>query len=522
MKTCQRSVLFASILLLNLTCATLFAGAITLISPVDGITVSQHNDIQKEYLDMTHEERGLYLAEKGRQRRGRFQNILYEASSVPAPVKFQWECSETDVENFTLTLSSHADFSEPVTLVTTEKEAEIDSLYINTTYYWKVASTKGVEVKTSPVGTFKTEDRTPRLIRIDKVPNVRDIGGYETLYGKRVKQGMIYRTSSLNDNAGAIYYTADELRNSAEFEKEYEEHRETDEKLIALAEQLESHIEGFEDSQLQPYALTSQWSAFRPDTNVFSYGSYHREIENLEAIPANFMGAAAEQITMNEKGVFKFDPPVRQAVAIFMQEFQAEQDGFMQIACGADQYWDLHINGKRAFDQLQGNKRGTIGTDNMLHHPVKSGSNLISVSVRCGLDTWSWCCAAPRYRVAGQKALNSMITDLQNDRNKLWRILKDRVPAKSFLTEETSRFMLETLGISSDIDLRHPETECWGMSGSPLGDSVKWFSCHANYIGNRAGRKYFTDLFNFLLEEEHYPLIITAGPARTEQEWLFT
>ena len=52
-------------------------------------------------------------------------------------------------------------------------------------------------------------DELPRIIRVPKVPNFRDMGGWPGLDGKRVKQGMVYRSGGLNDNAH-IYYTPEE------------------------------------------------------------------------------------------------------------------------------------------------------------------------------------------------------------------------------------------------------------------------------------------------------------------------
>ena len=41
----------------------------------------------------------------------------------------------------------------------------------------------------------------PRLIRVARVPNVRDLGGRVTEDGRRVRQGLLFRSAGLNDNA---------------------------------------------------------------------------------------------------------------------------------------------------------------------------------------------------------------------------------------------------------------------------------------------------------------------------------
>ena len=75
-----------------------------------------------------------------------------------------------------------------------------DNLLIATKYYWKV-SAKTASGTVTKTGTFTTEDQTPRLLRIDTVPNVRDFGGHKTLDGRRVRQNRIFRTAGLNGNA---------------------------------------------------------------------------------------------------------------------------------------------------------------------------------------------------------------------------------------------------------------------------------------------------------------------------------
>ena len=41
--------------------------------------------------------------------------------------------------------------------------------------------------------------------------NARDIGGRIGLNGRRIKQGLVFRTGGLNHNANATYYTFDEI-----------------------------------------------------------------------------------------------------------------------------------------------------------------------------------------------------------------------------------------------------------------------------------------------------------------------
>ena len=73
-------------------------------------------------------------------------------------------------------------------------------MYTNTEYFYRVTvcTTNGVE---SSTGRFKTAD-TPRILSIEGLSNVRDIGNWKTDSGKRIKQGLLIRGTELD---GAIY-----------------------------------------------------------------------------------------------------------------------------------------------------------------------------------------------------------------------------------------------------------------------------------------------------------------------------
>ena len=54
----------------------------------------------------------------------------------------------------------------------------------------------------SSVATFRTSSAAPRWIALEgRVGNVRDLGGWRTLDGRRVRQGLAYRGQGLNDNS---------------------------------------------------------------------------------------------------------------------------------------------------------------------------------------------------------------------------------------------------------------------------------------------------------------------------------
>lgn len=106
--------------------------------------------------------------------------------SWPAPVKLQWDTESGDA---VLEISEYMDFHNAQICKTQGGSCEVNNLKIGQKYYWRV--NKG------EVFCFETADTFPRFIRIDGITNVRDLGGL------RIKQGLVYRGSALNEDPGS-------------------------------------------------------------------------------------------------------------------------------------------------------------------------------------------------------------------------------------------------------------------------------------------------------------------------------
>lgn len=145
---------------------------ITLLSPKNGSTVSLHTESQKTFLD------GAYVAEQ-----------TQNDDSLPSPVVIEFEPHSDAV----VTVTRKKD-GRTATYFAKSGKAEIYNLTVGDEYLWQVK----IGFMTSDTFTFRTRSQAPRLLRIDGISNVRDIGGYVTTDEKILKQGLLFRSSELD------------------------------------------------------------------------------------------------------------------------------------------------------------------------------------------------------------------------------------------------------------------------------------------------------------------------------------
>ncbi len=100
-------------------------------------------------------------------------------------------------KEYTITYGKKADLSDAKELKTNNTKAYLKNLLVNQTYYYKVTA----DGKDSEVTSFTTGDY-PRWIDARPMFNVRDMGGYMTSSGQRIKQGLVYRGGEINNKSG--------------------------------------------------------------------------------------------------------------------------------------------------------------------------------------------------------------------------------------------------------------------------------------------------------------------------------
>lgn len=103
------------------------------------------------------------------------------------------------VESSELHIAEDAALTNPTvySFESDEGKVSIQHLKTNTQYYYRVQFVLSNGTTASTQGSFRTAD-TPRILSIDGIANVRDIGGWNTTNGKCIKQGLLYRGSELD------------------------------------------------------------------------------------------------------------------------------------------------------------------------------------------------------------------------------------------------------------------------------------------------------------------------------------
>ena len=128
-------------------------------------------------------------------KRGLSSELFCEGENYePNGLKLEWKSSKVGL--WVVYLDYNPDFITPITYTTNEKFIEINEHFTAQKVYWKVALSDGTA--SSQVYCFNLK-RLPETISLEGVVNVRDIGGYEGLDGKRVKRGIIYRGAYVDD-----------------------------------------------------------------------------------------------------------------------------------------------------------------------------------------------------------------------------------------------------------------------------------------------------------------------------------
>jgi protein-tyrosine phosphatase len=162
---------------------SVYEGSIQLLSPYDGdstVSLASPEIIALWNTPMKVIESGKYPFKRGE-------------SCLPVPAELTWSDAAGGSKTYTVTVSKSLDLSDPIVLTSDECKAYVYDLEIGRKYYWQVTDGNTA----SQIYTFTTEFY-PRFFALEGISNFRDVGGYVTRDGRRVKQSMMFRSASLN------------------------------------------------------------------------------------------------------------------------------------------------------------------------------------------------------------------------------------------------------------------------------------------------------------------------------------
>lgn len=158
----------------------------------NGETLDLTPDAYREYLSLTNENDMAKLLWEHNVSRN-FLPVIASKS-----VTFNWE-SDVPVSLYTFTLSTTEDFSNVVLSKETDGNFCVVEHLVPGTYYWKVSDGQGNE---TAVDTFTVSDYV-RSMSVGGIRNFRDLGGWKTESGKKIKYGLTYRCAALRENSGS-------------------------------------------------------------------------------------------------------------------------------------------------------------------------------------------------------------------------------------------------------------------------------------------------------------------------------
>ena len=145
-----------------------------------------HTETQNGYLNDSYENIDKYG-------KGSSEN------SKPNSLNLSWSITDSELDITSVLLTIKAEGEEEI-VYQLDKDAtsmNVTNLLIGKNYTWTVTAVAG-DKSVSNSSFFSTKDGIVRFISIDGLSNVRDCGGWTGLYGKKIKQGLLYRGEEFN------------------------------------------------------------------------------------------------------------------------------------------------------------------------------------------------------------------------------------------------------------------------------------------------------------------------------------
>ena len=164
--------------------STLLA-ALAIVAPRDGSVVPTLKEAQKAYFAGARAERFVRMDNAADRAK------LLRTGATQRPLRLAWT-GETNAV-YLLNIVRDGGEEEPFA-VSNRTEVWVTNLELGRRYQWMVRQAGTLD---SATASFVTEETAPRLLRADGVGNFRDLGGWKTSDGKRVKENLVFRSAGL-------------------------------------------------------------------------------------------------------------------------------------------------------------------------------------------------------------------------------------------------------------------------------------------------------------------------------------
>ena len=107
-------------------------------------------------------------------------------------------------------VADNLNFDDSRVFMRASRKSSVDVYHLktDTTYLYRITLNLSNGESVSTQGSFKTA-KSPRILTIDGIVNVRDFGGHTTLDGQTVKQGLLFRGSELDGAVEPTYKITD-------------------------------------------------------------------------------------------------------------------------------------------------------------------------------------------------------------------------------------------------------------------------------------------------------------------------
>ncbi len=139
---------------------------------------------------------------------------IMRGRKVTLPLNIKWSANGFTPDSVTVFISENADMTDASAYIATDaQKLSIYTLKTGTTYYVKAVANYGENTLQTKVKTVKIKSG-PRLFNYQDLgfSNLRDLGGWTTTDGKVIKQGLVFRSASLDwVNANGLALLRDTL-----------------------------------------------------------------------------------------------------------------------------------------------------------------------------------------------------------------------------------------------------------------------------------------------------------------------